>query len=1154
MCARLRCLDESVEIGVAALVRFVPVPSQSQSVIGLPPVATLTIRGALTDATIDAGVAGFTLTIEASVDAKYSVRTSGGGAGLVYLQPIDDNTESDDPLFETQTSTGTAAPVSATTGSAGAFEVQINMQAAERQARSIEDVFEDEGLTYTGGIDVYHVKVTARRPSGAIVAAAAVKKGPQTAGFPLFEITGLRIPRRRVIILDIDGLRWDVFRKHLRAVRDAGAGLDRTYRFEKRYDATQNTVIGLAKDLRSGLAFLCFDAQMGRTEVRLARAPFPSYTFPSHGTMFTGLWPNLHGIAGNAYVKRDGSFQWKPRDWEGLPDGPALQGYCTGSSDVGAAIDYWWDGLEEADDNDCADRNRGLVSDLPPFVTLYDRAAEAAGLRSLVIHNFYHSALQPWTDAGKDVWWHMTNPEARSLKDICSGEDADEAEPVDSAAFIKAELALRFVPHTIRTPAQGPYPYPTADFNYADLVDKLSGEKTPAYSHLDAQADPSGGPDVLTIYLASVDNASHKRGTANQGTYLAWFDHRLALFVKELMARDPIRFNSTVFALVADHGHEELQNPPGPFHNDLTVREEICRLAFGAQRVEQLRRTAELYPYLNYPNMVEEAIEDVAAVYAQGMNLYVYLRDPSGMSPVTVARALLPLPMTVVPMAALVRVGDAYQLLQHDRGPDPIESDVVRNFLGARLGVPLANQDGDIAGFQLDTEDGSDEQNIRTALRADAYFWLNVGARIRGFGPRMGVPARRSPDIVLLAPSAQTFTRGSGDHPSSSHGSLSYSTTRVPMMFFGPAIDGVHTIPVADMIDFTPSVLALLGIDSTPFGLDGRARIRYDGRPAPDGLPHDGIPWSGEVVITSPIQRPTHRASADLTIASSRDVEPADVAAGVPWSVLVGMRTSSRRAPRLNDEATTLYEFSAAELSVLGLSGEAIWTVEAAAPKRGTSLRLPLDQTAQKVRMTAGTLVQDLTVPRLLAVRLVSLELPTLPDWLRFIVHRARRQIIPLRFVPRRLPAAGATSSLLTNVLLDASTFFMLVTHAGARADGARILAAEQAVAEALRATPAASRLTSAWSAFKDAARMRSHSVEAHDAAITSLRAAANALPASTAAPVLAAVTSLQNRVLKFPSPASDRERVETAIRMLQRLVLCRETLTLRLPGVHQGW
>src|SRR6266542_502374 len=150
-------------------------------------------------------MAGFGLLIEASVDAKYSVRTSTGGAGLVYLQPIDDN-DSDDPLYESHANTGTADPVSITTGSGGTFELQINMQAAERQARSLEDWFEDEGYTFTGGIDLYHVTITARRSSGLVVASVSLKKGPQTAGFPVFDVTSLRIPRRRLVILDIDGL------------------------------------------------------------------------------------------------------------------------------------------------------------------------------------------------------------------------------------------------------------------------------------------------------------------------------------------------------------------------------------------------------------------------------------------------------------------------------------------------------------------------------------------------------------------------------------------------------------------------------------------------------------------------------------------------------------------------------------------------------------------------------------------------------------------------------------------------------------------------------------------------------------------------------------------------------------------------------------
>jgi hypothetical protein len=103
---------------------------------------------------------------------------------------------------------------------------------------------------------------------------------------------------------------------------------------------------------------------------------------------------------------------------------------------------------------------------------------------------------------------------------------------------------------------------------------------------------------------------------------------------------------------------------------------------------------------------------------------------------------------------------------------------------------------------------------------------LNVVRRIRGLGPRPGAPARRSPDIVLLAPARQSFTYGH-----STHGALGYQVTRVPMMFFGPAIGGVSTIPQADMVDFAPSVLSLLGISSASLGLDGRPLVRYDGRP-----------------------------------------------------------------------------------------------------------------------------------------------------------------------------------------------------------------------------------------------------------------------------------------------------------------------------------
>ena len=74
----------------------------------------------------------------------------------------------------------------------------------------------------------------------------------------------------------------------------------------------------------------------------------------------------------------------------------------------------------------------------------------------------------------------------------------------------------------------------------------------------------------------------------------------------------------------------------------------------------------------------------------------------------------------------------------------------------------------------------------------------------------------RSPDIILLAPSQRSFSGGK-----STHGSLAYPTTRIPMFFFGPGINERATIPEADLIDFTPTILSLLGVDTSDLGLDG---------------------------------------------------------------------------------------------------------------------------------------------------------------------------------------------------------------------------------------------------------------------------------------------------------------------------------------------
>ena len=81
-------------------------------------------------------------------------------------------------------------------------------------------------------------------------------------------------------------------------------------------------------------------------------------------------------------------------------------------------------------------------------------------------------------------------------------------------------------------------------------------------SQVNGEQHPDGIPDLIAVYLASIDNASHIDGIDNQRTYLAWFDHRLARFVRRLRAADPDAFENTVFAFIADHGHSRIADDP----------------------------------------------------------------------------------------------------------------------------------------------------------------------------------------------------------------------------------------------------------------------------------------------------------------------------------------------------------------------------------------------------------------------------------------------------------------------------------------------------------------------------------------------------------------------------------------------------------------
>ena len=139
-----------------------------------------------------------------------------------------------------------------------------------------------------------------------------------------------------------------------------------------------------------------------------------------------------------------------------------------------------------------------------------------------------------------------------------------------------------------------------------------------------------------------------------------------------------------------------------------------------------------------------------------------------------------------------------------------------------RLDPPPVSTD-DIEAVALD--DGSDpfnERTLREQLNTPAIFdLLGITRRVAGFG---ATEHRSMPDIILLAPEGRSFTSSP-----STHGSFAYPTSRIPMVFCGPGMPaGRQTLDTADLVDFAPTVLSLLGVSSE--GMEGRALVDHEGR------------------------------------------------------------------------------------------------------------------------------------------------------------------------------------------------------------------------------------------------------------------------------------------------------------------------------------
>lgn len=865
---------------------------------------------------------------------------------------------------------GGAGTAAATSGRDGRVRLLIDTRNAERQL--LAGVEQLPGAT--GEIVEYRTVVQVRQPSGAKLAHADRRATSPNSSF------ALRIPRRRVVVLDMDGLRWDVLYRHLKRVRDAGADLDRTYRFEPRPDATRDTVIGEGKDLRSGLGELCFGDHGRMVDVRLGRAPYPSFTFPSHATMFTGVWPRRHGIAGNQYYVRDGSGGLNARLWEKPPRAPSLHGFCTSSSSTaGIVADYLAGGFDVADEDDCPDRNRGLVSDLLT-PTVYD-LVHRAGRRSCSIHGFFHGALQPWTSTGRDQWWHLTNPELGTIKDACSDEDADQYEPFDSASFVKAHLLLRFRPSTVRArdlTGSGrlvPMRAVRAD-RYANT---LGG--TIATSLFRGAAARQGPPDLISIYVASIDKASHIAGSANQDTYLAWHDNRLAAFLDDFRQLHAFELNNAVFVLVADHGHQDILPSDG-------ISQEV------------LRSLAALAAAPGEPD--EDALDDLVDLLeghvetvGQAMNQYVYLGPPGDLpaplgvlpDPETVARHLLETPLSVTPYAALVRVGpdQPYRLLA--RGDDAtvaLDSTRARDVVTGELELPALDE-AEIRETSARPVGADAERALRRRLSTDGYDVLHIERLLEGFAPGDRGPADRMPDVILLAGAHEAFS-----NQAATHGSVGYPLLRIPILLCGPALRANEEIAEADMVDVAPTILSLLGIEPE-VDFDGQALVDFFGRPRLRG--QGPLVSRPPIATKTPVAATTPRIRTTLHIATVEEVPierlPDDVPTWIGMRVVAG---ADRREVRMG--ATRLHRIAQAELKVVGGTRDGARAIsresEHGVTEAVSRIALAFDAgeadrdsgLVEPVRLRTATDVVTTEVPRMLALLELELRLPHVPAWL----------------------------------------------------------------------------------------------------------------------------------------------------------------------------
>jgi type I phosphodiesterase/nucleotide pyrophosphatase len=497
--------------------------------------------------------------------------------------------------------------------------------------------------------------------------------------------------------------------------------------------------------------------------VQQAVSVFPSFTYPSWTSMFTGVYPGAHGITGNNLFFRD----------------RGIARYYT---------EYHLDALRaQVDKNFFSDDINQRTQTLHEYVN-------AAGGRSIVVHNMVTRgslAVKPDFDT---LWSYQRN----------------HSEAVDENSLWEAVHALDVFSKSPELPKPVLPSVLTLYFAGLDHVEHVTWEGVGG----------KGAEEARLAYLDHLDNLIAKFFTGDPAVTRNHFENPAS----EPVRADPIAWpgivdtpawQHTLLVLASDHGHTPVRWVEALGFEDLKLvfkeLSENRKLAYNLEQPSLINETMWSKVQALWGLVEEGEISKQANVVAtlNGGTLGLHLKPRDG-------------PWSQRPNYAddVKPVLEHLLLTLHVNGQGP---EAVLYHTGNRYVVIPYNIAETGTGIQLLPPKEVEESSLNTASFPMAVERVNgLASNIAGdpsSAPDIILLADRSKQLTYANKQEwrviEELKKDNHKHFHSDHGHLRAQESAVPIMFVLGSDPGTHahaTICQASLVDITPTILDTLGL------------------------------------------------------------------------------------------------------------------------------------------------------------------------------------------------------------------------------------------------------------------------------------------------------------------------------------------------------